>query len=36
MVDPVSSGIAGKGEIAYGIPIDFVIELEKDAKAGVC
>jgi len=36
MVDPVSSGIAGKGKVAYGVSVDFVIELEEDTKAGVC
>jgi hypothetical protein len=36
MVDPVSGGIRRKGEVTYGISVDFVIELEEDAEAGVC
>jgi hypothetical protein len=36
MVDPVSSGIGGEGKVAYGVSVDFVIELEEDTKAGVC
>jgi hypothetical protein len=35
MVDPVSGGVQGEGEVAYGIAVDFVIELE-DAEAGMC
>jgi len=35
MIDPVSSGIAGEGKVAYGIPVDFVIEFEEQTKAGV-
>jgi hypothetical protein len=37
MVDQVSSGIQGEGEmIYYGIFVDFVIELEEDTEASVC
>src|SRR5229473_6749143 len=36
MVHPVSSGIRRKGKVAHGISVDFVIELEEDAEAGVC
>jgi len=36
MVDPVSGGIKGKGTATYSISVDFVIELEEDAEAGVC
>jgi hypothetical protein len=36
MVDPVSSGVEGEGEVAYGISVDFVVELEEDTEAGVC
>jgi hypothetical protein len=36
MVDPVSGGIQGKGKATYRISVDVVIELEEDAKAGVC
>src|SRR6266849_6745919 len=36
MVDPIPSGILGKGKVGNGISIDFVIELEEDTKAGVC
>jgi hypothetical protein len=36
MVDPVSGGVGGEGKVAYGISVDFVIELEEDTKAGVC
>jgi hypothetical protein len=36
MVDPVSSGVRGEGEMIYGISVDFVIELEKDAEASLC
>jgi hypothetical protein len=36
MIDPVTSGIWGEGEMIYGIPIDFVIKLEEDTEAGVC
>jgi hypothetical protein len=36
MVDPVSGGIHGKGKATYSISVDFVIELEEDAEAGVC
>jgi len=35
MIDPVPSGIRGKGNATYGISVDFVIELEEDAEAGV-
>ena len=35
MVDPVSSGIRSKGKVSYGIPVDFVIELEEDTEASV-
>jgi hypothetical protein len=36
MVDPVPSSIRGKGKVSYGIFVEFVIELEEDAKTGVC
>jgi hypothetical protein len=36
MIDPVSGGIWGKGKATHGISVDFVIELEEDAEAGVC
>ena len=36
MVYPVSGGIQGEGKVAYGISVDFVIELEEDSEAGVC
>jgi hypothetical protein len=36
VVYPVSGGIPGEGKLAYGIPIDFVIELEEDSEASVC
>jgi hypothetical protein len=36
MVDPVSSGIRSEGEVSYGIPVDFVIELKEDMEASVC
>jgi hypothetical protein len=35
MVDPVSGGIWGEGEVSYGISFGFVIELEEDAEASV-
>jgi hypothetical protein len=35
MVDPVSGGIPREGEVTNGITIDFVIEFEEDAEAGV-
>jgi len=34
MIDPVSSRIVGERKVAYGISVDFVIELEKDAVRG--
>jgi hypothetical protein len=36
MVDPVPRGVQGKGEVTYGISVDFVIELEEDTEASVC
>jgi hypothetical protein len=36
MVDPVSSGIPHEGKVAYGVSVDFIIELEEDTEAGVC
>jgi hypothetical protein len=36
MVDPVSSGIQGEGKVTYGTSVDFVIESEEDAEAGMC
>jgi hypothetical protein len=36
MIDPVPSGIRGEGKGAYGIPVDFVVEMEEDAQASVC
>jgi hypothetical protein len=33
MVDPMSSGIQGKGKATYGISVDFVIESEEDTEA---
>ena len=36
MVDPVPRGVWGEGEMTYGIPVDFVIELEEDTEACVC
>jgi len=36
MVDPMSGGIGGEGEISYGISVDFVIEFEEDTEARVC
>jgi hypothetical protein len=36
MVDPVPRGIQSKGKVTYGIPVDFVIELEEDAQASTC
>ena len=36
MVDPMSGGIRCEGEVIYGISVDFVIELEENAEAGVC
>jgi len=36
MDDPMSGGIRREWEVAYGITVDFVIELEEDTEAGVC
>jgi len=36
MVHPVSGRIQGKRKATNRIFVDFVIELEEDAKAGVC
>jgi hypothetical protein len=36
MIDPVPSGIRREGKVSYGISVDFVIELEKDAEASLC
>jgi hypothetical protein len=36
MVDPVSSGVRGKGKVAYDISVNFTIELEEDTEACVC
>jgi len=36
MVDPIPSGVWGKGKEGNGISVDFVIELEEDTEAGVC
>jgi hypothetical protein len=36
MLDPVTGGILREGEVAYGISVDFVIELEENTEAGVC
>jgi hypothetical protein len=36
MIDPVPSGIRGEGKVSYGIPADFVVEVEEDTEAGVC
>jgi hypothetical protein len=36
MVDPISGGIQGKGKVAYRVSVDFVIESEEDAEAGMC
>jgi hypothetical protein len=36
MVDPMPSGIWGKGKAGNGISVDLVIELEEDTEAGVC
>ena len=36
MVDPVSSGIWGEGEVIYGISVDLVIKSEEDTEASVC
>jgi hypothetical protein len=36
MVDPVSGGIRREGEVTYRISVNFFIEFEKDAEAGVC
>jgi hypothetical protein len=35
MVDPVSGGIPREREVTNGITIDFVIEFQEDAEAGV-
>jgi hypothetical protein len=35
MVDPIPSGILGKGKVGNGISVNFVIKLEEDAEAGV-
>jgi hypothetical protein len=35
MVDPIPSGIWGKGKVGNGISVDFVIELEEDTETGV-
>jgi len=36
MVDPIPSGIWGKGKVGNGVSVDIVIELEEDTEAGVC
>jgi len=36
MIDPILSRIQREREATYGISVDFVIELEKDAEAGMC
>src|SRR6266849_8455704 len=36
MIDPILSGIWGKGKVGNGISVDLVIELEEDNEAGVC
>jgi len=35
MVDPVSSGIPGKGKVIDGTSVDFVIEVEEDTEASM-
>ncbi len=30
------SGIQNEGKLSYGISVDFVVEVEKDTKVGVC
>jgi hypothetical protein len=35
MVDPIPSGIWGKGKVGNGISVDFVIELKENTEAGV-
>jgi hypothetical protein len=34
MIDPVLSSIRRKREVTDGIPVNLVIEMEKDAEAG--
>jgi len=36
MVDPVSGGIGGEGEVSYRISVDFLIEFEEDTEASMC
>jgi hypothetical protein len=36
VVDPVPSGIRGKGKVENNISVDFVIELEEDTEASMC
>jgi hypothetical protein len=36
MVNPVLSGVQSEGKVAYGISVNFVIELEEDTETGVC
>src|SRR5712671_5205234 len=36
MIDPISSGIGCQRKPIYRISIDFVIQFEEDAEAGVC
>ena len=35
MIDPVPSGIRGKGKESYGISVYVVVEVEEDAQARV-
>jgi hypothetical protein len=36
MVDPIPSGIWGKGKVSNGTSIDLFIKLKEDTEAGVC
>ena len=36
MIDPIQSGIWGKGKVGDGTSVDFVIELEEDTETDVC
>jgi hypothetical protein len=35
MIDPVPSGIQGEGKVSHRISVDFVVEVEEDAKGSV-
>ena len=36
MIYPVPGGIRGEGKVSYRISVDFIVEVEEDAEAGVC